>query len=136
MGIRTLLVVFLAVLLSGCATTRKVPSNQAQQLHNRINDLEVELQQKEREINSLEGELKQVQGSSGRQKIEKSAALQLSVRQIQIALKSSGFYKGPIDGKTGPQTKEAVKAFQRANGLKADGIIGKLTSDKLRKYLP
>jgi len=57
-------------------------------------------------------------------------------KQIQIALQKAGFYKGKIDGKIGPQTKEAIKAFQKANGLKADGIVGKRTIEKLNKYLP
>jgi peptidoglycan hydrolase-like protein with peptidoglycan-binding domain len=57
-------------------------------------------------------------------------------KQIQVALQKSGFYKGKIDGKIGPQTKRAIKAFQKANGLEADGIVGKRTAEKLNKYLP
>lgn len=34
---------------------------------------------------------------------------------------------GPIDGLGGPLTKAAVVAFQGANGLDADGIVGLLT---------
>jgi peptidoglycan hydrolase-like protein with peptidoglycan-binding domain len=55
-------------------------------------------------------------------------------RQIQTALKKVGFYKGKIDGKTGPRTKEAIKAFQRASGLKADGAVGDKTWAELNKY--
>jgi len=60
---------------------------------------------------------------------------QLSIKQIQRALKKSGFYKGEIDGKTGSKTKEAIMKFQKARGLKADGVVGKRTSAELRKYL-
>ncbi|MCM8782039.1 MAG: peptidoglycan-binding protein [Candidatus Omnitrophica bacterium] len=35
----------------------------------------------------------------------------------------------------GPQTKEAIKAFQRANTLKPDGIVVKHTWEKLSTYL-
>ncbi|MBM3248040.1 MAG: peptidoglycan-binding protein [Candidatus Omnitrophica bacterium] len=56
-------------------------------------------------------------------------------KQIQIALQKAGFYKGKIDGKIGPQTKEAIKAFQKARGLKTDGAVGAQTWTELNKYL-
>ncbi len=57
------------------------------------------------------------------------------MRQIQTALKKAGFYQGAIDGKIGPKTKEAIIKFQKAKGLKADGIVGESTSTDLNKYL-
>jgi len=36
-----------------------------------------------------------------------------------------------VDGVFGPKTEEAVKAFQRAHGLKADGIVGINTRKEL-----
>jgi N-acetylmuramoyl-L-alanine amidase len=36
-----------------------------------------------------------------------------------------------IDGVYGPQTEEAIKRFQRQNGLLADGIIGGFSWQKL-----
>ncbi len=134
MRIKILLVVFLVVFLSGCATTRKTKDNQVQQLRHRINSLEAELQSKDEEISSLENKLQGLKSSDIR-KTKDSAVLHLSLRQIQTALKSAGFYKGPIDGKIGLQTKEATKAFQKANDLKPDGIVGKRTAEKLSKYL-
>ena len=56
-------------------------------------------------------------------------------KQIQIALQKACFYKGKIDGKIGPQTKEAIKAFQKARGLKIDGTVGAQTWVELNKYL-
>lgn len=50
-----------------------------------------------------------------------------TVRTIQQKLKRWGYYKGAVDGIFGAQTKEAVKYFQRKNGLKVDGIVGKQT---------
>lgn len=38
-----------------------------------------------------------------------------------------------VDGDFGPLTEEAVKAFQKANGLTDDGIVGPKTWDKLCK---
>ena len=49
------------------------------------------------------------------------------VRKIQQKLKNWGYYKGSVDGIFGTQTKEAVKYFQRKNGLTVDGIVGKNT---------
>lgn len=49
------------------------------------------------------------------------------VKEVQRRLKQWGYYKGSVDGIYGPQTIEAVKYFQRKNGLKADGITGKAT---------
>jgi len=49
------------------------------------------------------------------------------VRQIQTKLKSWGYYNGSVDGIYGSQTVNAVKYFQRRNGLTADGIAGQKT---------
>ncbi len=49
------------------------------------------------------------------------------VKKIQTKLKNWGYYKGSVDGIFGSQTKEAVKYFQRKNGLTADGIVGSQT---------
>lgn len=54
-----------------------------------------------------------------------------SVREIQKALSDAGFYKGAIDGVIGWRHKAAVKAFQVANGLAADGIVGPITLSAL-----
>lgn len=49
------------------------------------------------------------------------------VRQIQTKLKRWGYYKGNVDGIYGSQTLEAVRYFQRKNGLSVDGIAGPAT---------
>ena len=49
------------------------------------------------------------------------------VKKIQTKLKNWGYYSGSVDGIFGTQTKKAVIAFQKANGLKADGIAGEKT---------
>ena len=54
---------------------------------------------------------------------------------IQAALKNLGLYTGKIDGKIGPKTKEAVREFQRQNGLAADGKVGPKTWAVLKKSI-
>ena len=49
------------------------------------------------------------------------------VTQIQTKLKAWGYYTGSIDGIYGTKTLNAVKYFQRKNGLTADGIAGPKT---------
>lgn len=49
------------------------------------------------------------------------------VKKIQQKLKNWGYYKGKVDGIFGAKTKEAVKYFQRKNGLTVDGVVGKNT---------
>ncbi|MBQ9010588.1 MAG: peptidoglycan-binding protein [Clostridia bacterium] len=54
-----------------------------------------------------------------------------AVYQMQTRLFELGFYSGRIDGRFGPDTTEAVKAFQAANGLTVDGVPGKGTFARL-----
>ncbi len=49
------------------------------------------------------------------------------VRQIQTRLKNWGYYTGAVDGIYGSKTEEAVRWFQRKNGLSPDGQAGNLT---------
>jgi len=46
------------------------------------------------------------------------------VINIQTRLKQWGYYKGNVDGIFGNLTYQAVRSFQRKNGLKVDGIVG------------
>ncbi len=54
-----------------------------------------------------------------------------SVRELQNLLRSKG-HDISVDGAFGPQTKNAVIAFQRARGLTVDGIVGPQTWGALR----
>lgn len=49
------------------------------------------------------------------------------VREVQRRLKLWGYYNGSVDGVFGAGTRSAVIAFQKKNGLKADGVVGKQT---------
>ena len=60
---------------------------------------------------------------------------QPSTRDIQRALRNAGFSPGPIDGKLGARTREAIREFQGVNGLQVDGIVGRRTWAKLAPFL-
>lgn len=54
-----------------------------------------------------------------------------AVRKLQELLNAKGYTCGSVDGIFGSKTYAAVLAFQKANGLGADGIVGSLTWGKL-----
>lgn len=49
------------------------------------------------------------------------------VEALQSHLRELGFYGGKIDGAFGPITERGVLLFQKAQGLKQDGIVGPKT---------
>lgn len=53
------------------------------------------------------------------------------VKEVQRRLKEWGYYKGTVDGVYGTGTVAAVKAFQKKNGLPADGVCGLKTYQAL-----
>ena len=141
-----------ALLISGCAVG-KSQKKEVDVLRNRVSQLESEIELRERRQRELEAELVQQQElnqslqAKAQVKQESQPASQSSkpapgplsataIRQIQTALVHAGFNAGTIDGKMGAKTKEAVKAFQRTNGLKPDGVVGNKTWSLLAAYLP
>lgn len=56
----------------------------------------------------------------------------MTTRQVQNLLDYLGYDPGPIDGLDGANTRDAVKAFQRAEGLTVDGIAGEQTQIRLK----
>ncbi len=59
----------------------------------------------------------------------------ISVSDIQRALKRAGFDPGPVDGKMGKLTRRAIQEFQKKNGLIPDGVVGPNTLRKLMPYI-
>jgi Putative peptidoglycan binding domain/Transglycosylase SLT domain/LysM domain len=58
---------------------------------------------------------------------EAAALAKVQVPGVQVALYRHGYYKGPVDGISGPLTKRAIRDFQRSKGLEADGVVGRRT---------
>jgi hypothetical protein len=53
------------------------------------------------------------------------------IRRIQQVLIEKGFYHGTVDGKLGPETKEALITFQRREGIEPTGRIDERTVTSL-----
>lgn len=53
------------------------------------------------------------------------------IAQAQGLLKGRGFYTGDAGGKYNPETRAAIKTFQKSNGLKATGTLNRATLEKL-----
>ena len=120
-------------LIAGCATTK---SSSTASLENRVQALEGRVQVIESDLGSGAAS----SGSSAAQVLTSKPASGVTAetmtkKQIQEALKNAGYYEGTVDGKIGPKTRTAIMEFQKNMGLKADGIAGRNTKEKLLKYL-
>lgn len=58
------------------------------------------------------------------------------VKALQRQLAVLGLDPGPVDGRYGPHTTDAVKHLQDAVGLEPDGIVGPLTAEALHRNTP
>lgn len=58
----------------------------------------------------------------------------LAVQQLQSALAAAGYYHGKITGDYDKATADAVRAYQTANAVPADGVAGAATQAKLGLY--
>jgi len=161
--LRLLPICILAIIFSGCASTQMKTQND--QIQSRLTDLEKNLQAKDAEIVDLQYQVKDLSSKLDGTKpsdADQAAAVtpdttdqtesasattdaspkggniirvKVSPEKIQRALKSAGVYTGPVDGKIGPGTKEAIIEFQKSHGLKADGVLGHKTWEELKVYL-
>ena len=151
MRLKWLLVIPMVLLVTGCSTVGKRMNN----LETKMGALEAKVDSVEQRQSAIEGQAGEsresvgylkgkvdsrgpstvvvtgAQGNAGYLYGKKS----LTHKDIQLALKNANFYTGPIDGKIGKNTKKAIREFQKANGLKADGKVGPKTRELLLQYL-
>jgi murein L,D-transpeptidase YcbB/YkuD len=153
----------LVFLLSACGTTKKQLRNDVNTLNERIAQMEAEKQAQQETVNQLQQALadergkgaiaqQPSQGSMVSEHVVRSSSSKASsssstyfisdklsnppsIQDVQGALKNAGVYNGNVDGVAGPMTRKAVQNFQKAQGLSADGIVGKQTWEKLKSYL-
>jgi peptidoglycan hydrolase-like protein with peptidoglycan-binding domain len=53
------------------------------------------------------------------------------VRQAQQQLQAQGLYRGPVDGKAGPEMQRALARFQQQNGLRRTATLDEPTMSRL-----
>jgi cobalt/nickel transport protein len=54
-----------------------------------------------------------------------------NIRWAQVELRTRGLYRGSLDGVLGPQTKQALRLFQRDNGLSESASLDARTWEAL-----
>ncbi|HLD83052.1 MAG TPA: peptidoglycan-binding domain-containing protein [Candidatus Omnitrophota bacterium] len=135
------LVIFL-IGLTGCASLHKQKDLEMQGLRNQVTLLEAQIQNKDEQINSLKESLdksaqakEEVVSKRSKRKLIAEVKSRPKARQVQIALKNAGYDPGRIDGRMGKQTRDAIRAFQKANNLAVDGRVGRETWNLLKEYL-
>lgn len=134
--------------VSGCGTSQKKAASEVTGIKTRVETLEsriegVESKQAEAERMTAEqaqalDELKSSKASRVDTNISvkpREGSRSGRTKDIQQALKIAGFYTGKVDGVKGKSTKKAIKEFQKANGLKTDGVVGHRTWELLSNYL-
>jgi len=133
------LVIVVCLLIPGCNVN---PNARLENLEKRVETVENRLDSCESNVYSISQRQDVIESSYNesisKQKSEMPAAAStssLASQDIQTALKNAGFYSGSIDGKIGPNTEKAIRDFQQANGLTADGVVGAKTKSLLIKYL-
>jgi murein L,D-transpeptidase YcbB/YkuD len=151
-GIR-ILMVFLLVALTGCASTQS--KNMTAQLQMRVGEMEKQIEMQNEEMSNLQEEVRELsynidrlgstvrkeplaRSSSGsRTSVKDGEIIRVGVsgESVQKALKNAGYYQGNIDGKIGAKTQDAISQFQKDHGLKADGLVGRQTWTELKTYL-
>jgi N-acetylmuramoyl-L-alanine amidase len=54
-----------------------------------------------------------------------------AVERVERRLQELGYYASTVDEVFGADTEEAVKSFQRKKGIRADGVVGGKTLQRL-----
>ena len=135
------------IIFSGCASAPKKDKvlelqTKVKILEKQVTNLEEKQNQLQRAVTNQAKEQKGLRDAFKRYEARKKEVENKQKRaegptstQIQTALKKAGYYDGPIDGKIGPKTQEAVLKFQEENNLKVDGVVGQDTWKRLKEYL-
>jgi peptidoglycan hydrolase-like protein with peptidoglycan-binding domain len=155
----TMLLLVLGVfLISGCVSKSQY-ENEVRGLHSHVNNLTNQVTRLNAALDDTESSLiaernrtaslqAKLNATGGRAATRQAAApvsldglyrtqsgFELQARDIQRALKNAGYYKGSVDGKVGPETRNAIRNFQNDQDLTADGVVGKNTWSQLRPFL-
>lgn len=136
-------IILALVFVSGCETVPKKFKAEVSDIKSRVDTLETR-------VEGVEAKTADIERASSEQSrameemrsrpvatnfgTKYSSKGKSNIKEVQTCLKNAVFYSGKVDGIKGRQTRRAIKEFQSANGLKADGIVGPKTWDALSKY--
>jgi len=133
-------------LTTGCAS-KKRHERDITNLQNQIGALQSDVARLDQAVKETETAVKSTHGTA--QGVGSASALgqftqgaiyrtptgfELPAMAIQQALKKAGYYQGGLDGKIGSKTKQALRSFQKDNGLEPDGVCGRQTWAKLESF--
>ena len=138
-------VMVIAFVASGCSSVPKKTKEEITGIKTRVDTLESKVGEMETKQAYTERATQEQAAAIEEMKSVKMANTNIStkssdakvgarMRDIQQCLKNAGFYDGSVDGVKGRKTRKAIKDFQKANGLTADGLVGKKTWEALSKY--
>lgn len=141
------LAILILFAVAGCETVPKKFKEEVAGIKSRVENLETKVEgveSKQSDIERMTGEqgqaieeLKVVGAKNATTNVvikHRPGKSKAHVKEIQVCLKNAGFYSGKIDGVKGRNTRKAIREFQKANGLKADGVVGNKTWELLSKY--
>lgn len=144
------LIICLGLTIPGCGSAQKKLSEEVKGVKTRVDTLEtrvegVEAKQAETDRMTME-QAQRVEELKSSERVRPSSRTNVGIKErrtskdrdrtkeIQSCLKNAGYYHGEIDGVKGRKTRAAIKKFQKANGLTADGVIGNKSWEVLSKY--
>ena len=135
-------------LTTGCAS-KKRHERDITNFQNQIGSLQSDVARLDQAVKETETAVKSAHGAGTTQGVGSGSALgqftqgaiyrtptgfELPAMAIQQALKKAGYYQGSLDGKIGSKTKQALRSFQKDNGLEPDGVCGRQTWTKLESF--
>lgn len=132
--LRGIILLPLVFLSAGCVT-----KEETDEIKSQLASCKDSLSNETQRINELEFKVEAI--SSDLQSLKPPVPVEMpkmtieEIKKVQLALATAGFDAGKADGKMGPQTIQAIKKFQETNSIKADGIVGKETWEKLQGYI-
>ena len=130
------------IAVSGCVS-KSTHESEVNSLQAQILQMDAALREQSQRTQELESQLASTRGmkSTGTPGVltgvmyRTPSGFEVPALDVQKALKNAGYYSGSIDGKIGPDSREAVRNFQSDNGLTPDGVIGQKTWSKLKTNL-
>ena len=140
--VSVLLLSILVLATAGCVSKGRY-NREVNSLQGQVTQMDQALKAQEERSRALEAELaarggKKAGGAGGEFQggtYRTPSGFELAAADVQKALKSAGYYAGEVDGKIGPDSREALRNFQRDNGLSVDGVCGRQTWSKLKTFL-